>query len=153
MSQAIRHQFLIFAGAPLGGVAPVTTPYVTAAGLLSSEAVVCTGLSRKTIEITAGAADIAANPIIIEGTISEDAPDKAAWFPVTAAIAAPGLFTLVLAAPIFYEPELSRLRIAPAVAQNNALPASLRAVLQAFWHGDEPWCNRVKNNVNGYLGV
>lgn len=153
MSQAIRHQFLIFSGAPLGGVAPITTPYTTAAGLLSSEAVVCTGLSRKTFEVTADPADIAANPIVIEGTISEDAPDKAAWFPVTAAINAPGLFTLILAAPFFYEAELSRVRIAPSSAQHNVLPATLRVVMQAFWHGDEPWCERVKNNINGYLGV
>ena len=152
MSQAIRHQFLIFAGAPLGGVAPITTPYTTAAGLLSSEAVVCNGLERKTVEITATAAEIAANPIIIEGTISEDAPDKAAWFPVTAAIAAPGIFTILIAAPIFYEPELSRIRITQA-PNTNALPPSLRAVFQGFWHGDGLWCERVKNNVNGYLGV
>lgn len=147
MSQIIRAPFVFFSGSQVGGTGPTgtnTPMYTTATGQPSSDIVFCAGLSRKTFEVGGAAADLAANPILIEGTISEGANDKVNWFAVTGAINVPGLFTIAVgAAPLFYEPELTHLRIRPS-GQAVQLPNSIQVTFQGFWHGDEQWIGRIK---------
>jgi hypothetical protein len=154
MSQAIRHQFLIFSGSPKGGLPSDSTAFKTAQGFECSEMWSVKGLIHKTVQISAAAADLLANPIIIEGTISENATDKANWFAVSPTITASGLYTLLIdGATIFYEPELSYIRISATQSDfpgvGFPIPRSLLAVFAGLWvSGRERWCERIKDEYS-----
>lgn len=151
-SQAIRGSFLFFAGSARGGTAPLIAPYKDVAGNASSSILGCAGLKRKTVEIRGVATELAANPVVIEGTISETSPDKANWFPLVANIVAPGIYTIEIGAgasqPCFYEPELTFLRIRALASGGNipvpgTFPNSIGATMAGVWEGDS-WERRIK---------
>lgn len=151
MSQAIRFAFTFFSGSQTGGTGPtqnLVALFSSATGAECSDMVFCTGLTNKAIEIGGNANDLNANHVVIEGTISEYALDKSNWFPVSPVITAPGIFTLIVAAAanIFYEPELTHLRIRAINEQvpPGVLPQSINAAFGGFWQGDGLWTDRLK---------
>lgn len=156
MSQAIRGIFLFFQGSSQGGTLPdpPIPVFTTQDRIPCSSMIGCAGLSRKTVEIAGNAADFGAG-VIIEGTVSETANDKANWFPLTNAITNPGLFTIEIgaAAPsaLFYEPEITFIRIRAITAELGAImPKSISATMAAFWDGECSWDKRLKSDGLGW---
>ena len=153
--QAVRGSFLFFQGSAPGGTMPTEPIFRTPTNVPCSSMVACAGLVRKTIEIRGTAADLAANPVIIEGTVSEGANDKAFWFALTGNINAPGLFTIEIGAgaaqALFYEPELTWLRIRALTGEQvpGAFPPSIGATLAAVYEGYR-WDQRFKQSAMGY---
>jgi hypothetical protein len=149
VSQAHREKIQWFSGSQTGGKpSALRSLFRTADGRECSEFVSAKGLLQKTVQIGGDATDLAANPIVLEASITENANDKPNWFAVSGAITAPGLYTIVIAAPVYYEPELTHLRVAAVPNGTGTLPRSGSATFAAFWNGDEPWCERVQDKFS-----